>query len=209
MESILNFIKNNYEWLFSGAGLAIILLIIKLFRKRKITNSYSINSPAVKFNKNDADKIQYIHNQTNYNESNKSKGVDNTEAKESLKEIYRFIDKAIKSTSIALFPQFGGQSDKDYLKIAKEDMTTLLDYYDKNDFFYPTEINDLIKTINEFLISCLKKKQLVEELKVMGISENVYYKEYDLLNELYDKLVKSEIPNLKKTLSDKINEFFK
>ena len=209
---MIQYILDNKEWIFSGIGIFVLTILVSIFlNKRKNEKSLISNeiSSNVNLKESNSNTIQLINNQTNV--KNESKVQSNQDVKNSLKEVYRLLDIAIKSIEIGLSPIKINptKTNIEYYIEAKNKCIELIDYHDQNDFLFDTEINATIREIIGLLIDCLKQQDLIEFCHSMKFNNQLLVEEIKKMNIIYDTIVKKEIPLLKNKLSEQINRYFK
>jgi len=200
----MNYIVENKEWIFSGIGVFFLTILFTLiYNKRKEKSSHT-----VKLKKSNSNTIQLINTQTNF--ENQGKTETSKEIKDALKEMYRRLDTSIKSIETGLSPIKVNppKTNAEYLKEAIDNYKSLVEFHDTNDIFFDKEINDTIHKIRDLIFKCLRQQDSIEFCHNMNFRDQLLIREIDKMDEIYETLIKKEIPQLKRELAGMINKYF-
>ncbi|APY00400.1 response regulator transcription factor [Lacinutrix venerupis] len=183
---MIEFLKNNYEWLFGGIGVTALFFIIDKFVQKK-------NSDSKKDNKNVNKNSITIHNNlTSQSSDEKQKnGNGNNESKNNTRILF-VDDEHTKFKMVSILKKAGWKNTK-----STKDITDLDDYKAKEADIIFVDINGVGKTLFEDqglgLASALKKKYPEKKIVIYS-SETKGDRFHRALREVDDCLSKDAEP---------------
>lgn len=181
---MIEFLKNNYEWLFGGIGVTALFFILDKFVLKK-------NSDSKKDSKNVNKNSITIHNNLTSYASDEKNENGNAKSKNSIRILF-VDDEHTKFKMVSILKKAGWKNTK-----STKDITDLDDYKAKEADIIFVDINGVGKTLFEDqglgLASALKKKYPEKKIVIYS-SETKGDRFHKALREVDDCLAKDAEP---------------
>lgn len=193
---------NHLSWIVPSITTLIGAIIGVVFSDRIKGISYSLKIGKQKFKNSDGNSVNYgiINNQYGIEESK-------TNSELMVKVHYRLFeltDEIIKLVTDAFRPvKFNPlKSNADYLNDVVDTFNNYVVYFDSKEMLFPIDMVEIVKEIRIILNACIVQQGSIEYFKNCEIPVSNYSNEITKMNEMYEEMIKIELPKFRQKLID-------